>query len=150
MSRAISSIRTPAAPAACSCTSGRFCASICEDEAGRLRAGPLSLYLKGPRVKLEIGLPRARSSTTSGTPPPPRTPSRDGPHHEGPFAVLIFKKTPDASRLAGRKSRFLHLARANAPSRAEVLPKRHPPWMGALAPHRRVESCLALVPLCYF
>ena len=36
---------------------------------------PLSLYFKGPRVKVEIGLCKGKSSTTSGRPQPRRTPS---------------------------------------------------------------------------
>ena len=36
---------------------------------------PLSIYFRGPRVKLEIGLAKGKSSTTSGSPRPERTPS---------------------------------------------------------------------------
>ena len=36
---------------------------------------PLSIYFRGPRVKLELGLARAKSSMTSVTPPQRGTPS---------------------------------------------------------------------------
>ena len=36
---------------------------------------PLSLYLKDSRVKMELGLPAAKSFTTSVTPPPAATPT---------------------------------------------------------------------------
>ena len=56
MRRATSSTREPLPPPPPADAQAGDPPPLRQDQAGRLHVGPLSLYFKGPRVKVEIGL----------------------------------------------------------------------------------------------
>ena len=56
MKRATSSTADPAAPAACSCTSGRSSRLFAKIKQDGYTLVPLSVYFKDARVKVEVGL----------------------------------------------------------------------------------------------